>query len=276
LIGVDPPRRDYPADFWSVSENRHGRASQLLTAASRNVFRAYGRYVARSADASRVLPLRAVESAREALRSNYPVLRDGVMYGELLRVSEGRCPMCGFGEASTLDHYLPLNRYPEFSVFAMNLVPACARCNQLKGELVGKRPEAQFLHAFFDEIPLIAVLVCRVDVQPRTVLVKYRIRQNSRVQADVLARMHYQFGRLQLADRFERQALNELGDRIAAFEQCVAPGANYGGLRDRLRAEARAFRTMLGPNHWKTALYLSLRQNRAFWSAGFRNLTGQI
>jgi len=157
-------------------------------------------------------------------------------------------------------------------VFAMNLVPACARCNRLKGELVGKTPEEQFLHAFFDQIPSIAVLVCRVHVQPRTVPVKYRARENSRVQADVLARMHYQFGRLQLSDRFERQALNELGDRSAAFEQCVATGANYRALRDRLRAEARAFRTTLGPNHWKTALYLALRENRAFWSGGFRNV----
>jgi 5-methylcytosine-specific restriction endonuclease McrA len=272
LIGVDPPSRDCPADFRSITGNRHGRASLLLTAASRNVFRAYGRYVARSADASKILPLRAKESTREALRSNYPVLRDRAIYGELLRVTEGRCPMCGFGEASTLDHYLPLSQYPEFSVFAMNLVPACARCNQLKGELVGKMPERQFLHAFFDQIPSTAVLVCRVDVQPRTVLVKYRARENSRVQADVLARIRYQFDQLKLADRFERQALNELGDRSAAFEQSVAPGANYDALRDRLRAEARAFRTILGPNHWKTALYFALRQNRGFWSGGFRNL----
>jgi hypothetical protein len=236
------------------------------------VFRAYGRYVDRSGDASKVRPLRANENAREALKSNYSTLRDGTIYGELLQVTEGRCPMCGFGEASTLDHYLPLSNYPEFSVFAMNLVPACARCNQLKSNIVGKRPEEQFLHAFFHKIPAIAVLVCRVDVQPKTVLVKYRVRESSRVQPDVLARLYYQFRRLRLADRFERQALSELGDRSAAFEQCIAPGANYCALRDRLRAEARAFRASLGPNHWKTALYLALRQNRAFWSGGFKNL----
>jgi hypothetical protein len=271
LIGVNPPQRDYQADYRILSASREEAVSVLLAAASGNVFRAYHRYVARSADASKIFPSRAKKNTREALKSNYPVLRDRAMYGELLQVTEGRCPMCGFGEASTLDHYLPSSQYPEFSVFARNLIPACARCNQLKGYWVGKTPGEQFLHAFIHQIPSIAILVCRVEVQPRTVLVQYRARENHRAQPDVLSRMLYQFDRLQLADRFKRQALNELGDRSAAFEQCVAPGANYQALRDRLRAEARAFRATLGPNHWKTALYFALRQNRAFWSGGFRN-----
>jgi len=180
--------------------------------------------------------------------------------------------MCGFGEASTLDHYLPLSRYPEFSVFAMNLIPACARCNQLKGDSVGKTPAGQFLHSFFHSVPSLALLVCRVDVESGALLVTFRIRQIQRVPADVLARMSHQFERLQLADRFQRQALNELGDRSAAFEQSVAPGANYPALRDRLRAEAKAFGATLGPNHWKTALYRALRQSREFWLGGFRNV----
>ena len=66
----------------------------LLTAASERVFRAYSRYIDRSADASRLSPMRASQNAREALKSNYPVLRDGEMYGELLQVTEGRCRRC--------------------------------------------------------------------------------------------------------------------------------------------------------------------------------------
>ena len=272
MIFVNPPQRDYQADFLSLLGVRERSAARLLTAAATNVFRAYDRYIARSADASTVRPSRANDKTRKALDSNYPFLQRRAIYGELLQVSDGRCPMCGFGEASTLDHYLPLTQYPEFSVFAMNLVPACARCNQLKGDSVGKIPAEQFLHSFFHQIPSIAVLVCRVDVQPRTVVITFRIRQTQRIAADVLARMSHQFERLQLADRFRREALNELGDRSAVFEECVAPGANYAALLERLRQEAKGFRATLGPNHWKTALYRALRKDRAFWSGGFRNV----
>ena len=273
MIAVDPPHRDWQQDFRSLSGRRGASASPILNSAASKVFQAYDRYVARSADSSKLRPLRTDNITSEALKSNYPLLRRGAIYGELLQGTGGRCPMCGFGEASTLDHYLPLSKYPEFSVFAMNLIPACARCNQLKGDSVGKTPAEQFLHAFFHRIPPIALLTCRVVVQPTTVLAKYRVRQSSsRVDVDSLARMFHQFGGLHLADRFEREALNELGDRRAAFEELAAPGANYNALRDRLRVEARAFRTTLGPNHWKTALYLALRQNRDFWSGGFRKV----
>jgi len=272
LIFVNPPQRDYHADFVSLSGTREEDVAQLLNLAARNVFRAYNRYVARSADAAHLLPSRANDNTRVALRSNYPILRDGAIYGELLRVTDGRCPMCGFGEASTLDHYLPLSRYPEFSVFAVNLVPACARCNQLKGNSVGRTPTEQFLHSFFHQIPSIPVLTCRVDVEPGTVLVTFRIRQSQRVPTDILARMSYQFDRLRLADRFRREALNELGDRRAIFATYVGPNDDSEALRDRLRQEARGFLATLGPNHWKTALYIALRQNREFWSGGFRSV----
>lgn len=90
MIAVDPPPRDYRADFWSVSGSREGQTSLLLTSAATKVFRAYDRYVERSADASALRPLRANVKTREALKSNYPSLRGGRLYGDLLKITEGR------------------------------------------------------------------------------------------------------------------------------------------------------------------------------------------
>jgi hypothetical protein len=269
LIFVNPPQRDHEADFLGFSARRNAATSQLLFDAANDVFAAYADYVENDGNAAIVMPLAAEQDAREALRSNYPLLRESTTYGELLQLSDGRCPMCGFGEASTLDHYLPRSEYPEFSVFAMNLVPSCPRCNLLKGFSVGKVPAKQFLHAFIHQIPSIAVLVCRVDVQPNTILPTFRIRQTTRVKPEILARLSHQFRTLQLAERFQLQALLELGERRIAFQKFVAPGWNYSELRDQLREEARAFRATLGRNHWKTALYRALFQNREFWSGGF-------
>lgn len=235
------------------------------------MFRAYDRYFERSADASRIRRLRADADTRTALESNYEILRRRSGYGELLEITNGRCPMCGFGEASTLDHYLPRSVYPEFSVFALNLLPACARCNLLKGTAVGRTPAEQFLHCFFHRVPSIPLLICRVDVQPGTLLVEFRIRRSRHIDADILARLSYHFRQLHLATRFRREALNELGDRRATFDTYVGNG-NHIVLRAHLRKEARGLLTTLGPNHWKTALYSALYRNRGFWTAGFRNV----
>jgi len=45
------------------------------------------------------------------------------------------CPYCGIPGRLTLDHYLPraTNAFPQFSVFSLNLVPACDACQSKKG-----------------------------------------------------------------------------------------------------------------------------------------------
>ncbi|OCL99589.1 hypothetical protein AAX29_00634 [Aliarcobacter thereius] len=67
------------------------------------------------------------------------------------------CPFCSeAGKPNTLDHFLPKNTYPEFSILSKNLVPACDACQKINAKgskvfnLKGKR---LFLHPYYD-IPL--------------------------------------------------------------------------------------------------------------------------
>lgn len=61
------------------------------------------------------------------------------------------CPMCGSMHRGTLDHILPKARYAEFSVYSMNLVPAC-KCNIVRGNTtIGPNPGERVLHPYYDE-----------------------------------------------------------------------------------------------------------------------------
>ncbi|TRW17729.1 HNH endonuclease [Glacieibacterium frigidum] len=62
------------------------------------------------------------------------------------------CPMCGSPTIGTLDHYLPRDEFPEFSVLPCNLVPACGLCNSgAKGKTFkGTAPPERFLHPYFE------------------------------------------------------------------------------------------------------------------------------
>lgn len=63
------------------------------------------------------------------------------------------CPACGEdGTPNTLDHYLPKQSYPEFSITAYNLFPMCDICQGEKGTAtVNATNERLFLHPYFDE-----------------------------------------------------------------------------------------------------------------------------
>tara|TARA_Y100000052_G_scaffold8201_4_gene8072 strand:+ start:58842 stop:59702 length:861 start_codon:yes stop_codon:yes gene_type:complete len=61
------------------------------------------------------------------------------------------CLMCGGFGLGTLDHYLPKDIYPEFSLLSKNLVPAC-NCNSLRGTAHrGTATPQRVIHPYFDQ-----------------------------------------------------------------------------------------------------------------------------
>lgn len=55
------------------------------------------------------------------------------------------CSLCGSPAAGTLDHFLPKDIYPEFSIFSKNLIPAC-KCNFSKNKNISMIYHPQFFN----------------------------------------------------------------------------------------------------------------------------------
>ncbi len=80
-----------------------------------------------------------------------------IPYIEKLRRPSPRlplCPVCGEeGTPNTLDHYLPKNIFPEFSIHLKNLIPMCDICQGVKLEtFVNAAGEKKYLHPYFDMV----------------------------------------------------------------------------------------------------------------------------
>ncbi|KGD64913.1 hypothetical protein Y5S_01821 [Alcanivorax nanhaiticus] len=75
-----------------------------------------------------------------------------VIYEKLLASANGSCPYCGgIGRPRNLDHYLPKSKFPQFSLFPKNLVPACRDCNMDgKGQGFSASAGKQIIHPFLD------------------------------------------------------------------------------------------------------------------------------
>jgi 5-methylcytosine-specific restriction endonuclease McrA len=74
------------------------------------------------------------------------------------------CPMCGSPATGTLDHFLSKDTFPEFSVMAANLVPACTHCNSsAKGrKYQGADLDEWPLHPYFDTLAQSAIWRVRI------------------------------------------------------------------------------------------------------------------
>lgn len=62
-----------------------------------------------------------------------------------------RCPFCGVGIVSTLDHYLPKAEYPTYAVTPNNLVASCYDCNKKKKSAILTDRESELLHPYYDD-----------------------------------------------------------------------------------------------------------------------------
>jgi hypothetical protein len=73
------------------------------------------------------------------------------LYDKLMGGALGSlCPYCGFGHATTLDHYLPKSKFPLYSVLPSNLIPSCKDCNTGKSSDLAESIGEQSINPYFD------------------------------------------------------------------------------------------------------------------------------
>jgi len=197
------------------------------------------------------------------------------MAGLRTRLSEpmmaARCPFCGVSEAGTLDHYLPKESYPEFSVLAWNLVPSCAKCNTRKRTLIvdDGTDVRLFLHPYFDDIPNQLFLAVRVRLRQDALLLKFYVRQPAGMSLACYSQLRSHFNQLDLADRYRKLSLIELRGRHGGFVRFYGQEDGAERVAAELLAEANDYEAAHGPNFWRVVLYRALATHDEFCNGGF-------
>ncbi|HDI3207138.1 TPA: hypothetical protein PMB08_002611 [Vibrio cholerae] len=152
---IAPPRVDDISIIQELSTNSalkktsYPHLRQQLTL----VETAYQDYINSLGNAWRVSNVNLSDELRTALIKHYKQPPKIVDFIEVLRKSSPEaCPMCGGFKPSTLDHVLPKEDFPVWSIFSKNLVPACS-CNSVRGTaLKGSAvTQARVLHPYFDD-----------------------------------------------------------------------------------------------------------------------------
>lgn len=176
-----------------------------------------------------------------------------------------RCPLCGQRDVKTIDHYLPKQQYPEFSVFLANLVPCCSDCNKAKGEYLPTEYADQIFHPYFDDWSAHRMVKADVIVGNK-VDVSFSIGPLQGVSPETLARARRHFKILELGPLYAAGAAVELVENKELFRRNYQTGTN--ALRAELRYTAES-RQRGNLNSWRAALYWGLAESEAFCEGGF-------
>ncbi|WP_055128229.1 HNH endonuclease [Pseudomonas mediterranea] len=214
------------------------------------------------------------DQQKEAMRHAYNVetgpmttLRGGL----LKRICVARCPFCGISESSTLDHYLPKEQYPEYSVFPSNLVPSCAVCNTRKRDRILDEGTnvRMFLHPCYDSIPNLEFLTVNTRMEADALILSYRLTRPTGMALRTFQHLRSHFKELNLADRYRRMGLEHLGGQYPALHRAYGLGEDAERVAEKLIEGAQDFEEVSGPNYWLAKLYRALASNIDFCDGGF-------
>ncbi|WP_394670882.1 HNH endonuclease [uncultured Acinetobacter sp.] len=193
-----------------------------------------------------------------------------IYYDQLISLAPlGKCPYCGVGYASTLDHYLPKNKFPQLSVTPLNLIPSCKDCNTGKKTSFPTTFRAQSLHPYFDHDNFIEDQWLYANVIETTpAIIDYCVIPPSHWNEDDKARVHTHFNDFDLKLKYSIEASNQIA--VLRDSLLYAWDSNgFVGVRQQLMLDALAY-YLKHPNSWQTAMYQALAQSNWYCNGGFR------
>lgn len=180
----------------------------------------------------------------------------------------GKCPYCGFGQVSTLDHFLSKSRYPSFSVLPINLIPACTDCNKGKGAEV-LDAQNQIPHPYFEGVSIETDTWLYASVQetmPATAM--FLVNPPNSWSVELARRVINYAHDLKLTSRFAIEAASELASLSDFLSQLVTNQriGEYLGMIAQVERDNRR-------NSWKAALYQALSESAWYREGGYRRPT---
>ncbi|WP_223502319.1 HNH endonuclease [Pseudomonas sp. BF-R-24] len=176
-----------------------------------------------------------------------------------------KCPLCGFGQASTLDHFLSKSRYPTYSVFPCNLIPACTDCNKSKGASAVTEASQQ-PHLYFESSKLeTEPWVFAELIQTTPPNIRYYTSPPADWPDALKLRAENHFNDLNLARRFGIEAAAELSSMADILD-------DIGTLKDRKQHLERyaTIERKKRTNTWKAPMYEALAESAWFQEGGYK------
>ena len=170
------------------------------------------------------------------------------------------CPACGEdGTPNTLDHYLPKQTYPEFSITAWNLFPMCDICQGEKGtKTVNVANERLFLHPYFDQFMDAQVVELEIGT-PYNAPTSISVAPHNTLDAAESALVSRHLNELNIAKRFNHFFKSEYLRLLRLVRDIRVGGMDVTTMLGYFRSNARD----KSINSWGHVFYTAVLSNAA-------------
>lgn len=185
------------------------------------------------------------------------------IYSNLGDVGISFCPYCLISEPKTIDHYLPKELYPEFSVLPCNLIPCCPTCNSKRGLIWLKSDKRTTINVYFDILEnrrfLFAEVYFESDGIPQ---INFYIKNMEGLSDYLFEIINNHFDKLKLYQRYRDQIARIVSELYTLYSKPAH--ASLPNKSTAILEQAETDRNIHGANYWKAAVFEALGNSEQF------------
>ena len=181
-------------------------------------------------------------------------------YDKLLATATtGKCPICGIGHVSNLDHYLAKTIYPVYAVTSCNLTPICRHCNFEKSDS-DIEPDQAPLHPYYDDVDSITWLQAKLTVINGSIAAEYSVDPYiDEIDHSLFQRLTLHMELYKLGKAYSIQASTEISENSFMWKSKIQ---EWGSAEFRkYLQDCLISREQSQHNTWNTALLRALIEN---------------
>lgn len=171
----------------------------------------------------------------------------------------GKCPICGIGQVSTLDHYLAKTIYPTYAVTPFNLVPVCKDCNF---EKLDARIETDCapLHPYYDDVDSYIWLKAHISSKQSVLVAEFFVNNELiEITPTLYRRLKKHMQLYSLEKAYAIQAATEIAENTLFWKKKIVEWGDVGFIK--YLHECLESKEMFQRNTWNTALLRALIEN---------------
>lgn len=170
------------------------------------------------------------------------------------------CPYCNIDKSREVEHYLPQDEFPEFSVMILNLIPSCSTCNKKKLSWWKDATTRLFLNAYFDEIPTEQFLFVRFNLSENTPILEFYIDTTwltINPHLDTILKKHVD--RLELPYRYSLEINDKYTELKHRME--ISLDLSTSDSKKVIQEEYLVQKSRFWENYWLAVLYKTISES---------------
>lgn len=175
----------------------------------------------------------------------------------------GICPFCMISEPTTMDHYFSESEYPEYIIFAPNLVPCCSHCNSLKGNRLFLENEDEIkrsiIHFYYDILPKTEYLKTTFYVTNKIPQVSFRLEFENETEITEIIKKHFET--LNLLERYKERSNGILSTECETIRMSIMNGISVKECVKSLICRAQSSEKVFGKNYWQACIYRAMSES---------------